>query len=76
MYTLTSIAACLADKVSTQGDKHTIHDDRRATCHCRMRTLHPKKTGVTQIARSDLMEIISRFPVALIMITNMDAQNS
>ena len=50
--------------VSTQGDKHTIHDDRRATCHCRMRMLHPTKTGVAQIARLDLMEMISRFPVA------------
>ena len=50
--------------VSTQGYKHTIHNDIRATCHCRMRTLHPKKTGVTQIARSDPMEIRSRFPVA------------
>ena len=50
--------------VSTRGDKHTIHDNRRATCHCRMRMLHPTKTGVSQIARSDPMEIRSRFPVA------------
>ena len=50
--------------VSTRGDKHTIHDDRRATCHCRMRTLHPTKTGVAQIARSDPMEMRSRFPIA------------
>ena len=50
--------------VSTRGDKHTIHDSRRAMCHCRMRTLHPTKTGVAQIARSDPMEMISRFPIA------------
>ena len=50
--------------VSTWGDNHTIHDNRRATCHCRIRTLHPTKTGVAQIARSDPMEMISRFPVA------------
>ena len=52
--------------VSTQGDKHTFHDDRQATCHCRMRTPHPTKTGVAQIARSDSMEMRSRFPVALV----------
>ena len=54
----------VCSNISTQGDKHTIHDDRRAMCHCRMRTLHPTKTGVTQIARSDIMEMRSRFPVA------------
>ena len=48
------------------GDKHTIHDDRRATCHCRMRTLHPTKTGVVQISRLDTMEMRSRLPVALV----------
>ena len=36
----------------------------RATCHCWMRTLHPTKTGVAQIARLDPMEMRSRFPVA------------
>ena len=51
--------------VSTRGDKRTIHDNRRATCHCRMRTVHPTKTCVAQIARSDPMEMRSRFPVAL-----------
>ena len=50
--------------ISTRGDKHTIHNYRRATCHCRMRTLHPTKTGVAQFSRLDLMEMISRFPVA------------
>ena len=50
--------------VSTRGDKHTIHNYRRATCHCRMRTLHPTKTGVAQISRSDPMKMRSRFPVA------------
>ena len=50
--------------VSTRGDKHTIHDYRRATFHCRMRTLHTTKTGVAHIARSDPMEMRSRFPVA------------
>ena len=50
--------------VITRGDKHTIHDNRRATCHCRMRTIHPTKTGVAQIARSDTMEMRSHFPVA------------
>ena len=50
--------------LSTRGDKHTVHDDRQDTCHCRMRTLHPAKTGVAQIARSDPMEMRSRFPVA------------
>ena len=49
--------------VSTRGDKHTIHDDRRATFHFQMCTLHPTKTGVAQIARSDPMEMRSRFPV-------------
>ena len=49
--------------VSTQGDKHTIRDDRLTTCHCQMRMLHSTKTGVTQIARSDPMEMRSRFPV-------------
>ena len=49
--------------LSTRGDKHTIHDNRRATCHCRMRTFHPTKTGVAQIARSDPLEVRSRFPV-------------
>ena len=56
----------VCNDVITQGDKNTIRNNRRATCHCRMRTLHPKKTGVTQIARSDPMEIRSRFPVALV----------
>ena len=50
--------------VSTRGDNHTIHNDRRATCYCRMRTLHITKTGVAYIARSDPMEMRSRFPVA------------
>ena len=50
--------------LSTRGDKHSIHDGRRATCHFQMRTLHPTKTGVTQIAISDPMEMRSRFPVA------------
>ena len=50
--------------VSTRGDKHTIHDNRRATCHCRMRTLHPTKMVVAQIARSDPMKMRSNFPVA------------
>ena len=50
--------------VRTRGDKHTIHDDRRSTCHFQMRTLHPKKTGVAQIARLDPMEMRSRFTVA------------
>ena len=36
----------------------------RATCHCWMRTLHPTKTGVAQIARLDPMDMRSRFPVA------------
>ena len=49
--------------VRTWGDKHTIHDNRRATWHFRMRTLHPTKTGVAQIARSDPMEMRSSFPV-------------
>ena len=50
--------------VSTQGDKHTIHDDKQATCHWRMRKLHPTKMGGAQIVRSDPIEMTSRFPVA------------
>ena len=50
--------------VSTRGNKHTIQEDRQATCHCRMRMLHPTKRGVAQIKRSDPMEMRSRFPVA------------
>ena len=50
--------------VSTQEDKHTIHDNRRSTCHCWMCTLHPTKTGVAQIARLYPMDMRSRFPVA------------
>ena len=49
--------------VITKGDKHTIHDNGRATCHCRMRTLHTTKMVISQIARSDPMEMRSSFPV-------------
>ena len=62
--TMWSHTSQVLGNVSTRGDKHTIHDYRRATCHCRMCTLHPKKTGVAQIARSDPVEMRSRFPVA------------
>ena len=49
--------------VSTGGDKHAIHNDRQTTCHCWMRTIYPTKMGIAQIARSDPMEMRSRFPV-------------
>ena len=54
----------VCSNVSKWGDKHTIYDNKWATCHCRICTLHPTKTAVVQIARSDPMEMRSHFLVA------------
>ena len=66
----------VCSNVSTQGDKHTIHNDRRATCHWRMRTLHPKNRASLRAQDRIPWRWDHASPSHRSMITNMNMQNS